>query len=130
MKPAAPGRPGRRTAWRPKAAVLLVGLALPAGVGAILPGAASRSGQDIGPYFPGASDGWQRRAPGRVGMDSAGLEAAVKFALAHESDFGRHMRADLERRLGEAPYAEIVGPLKNRGEPSGFSKVVAPFMAA
>ncbi len=39
-------------------------------------------------YFPGPGDDWERRRPAEVGMDSAVLAAAVRFAIENESPFG------------------------------------------
>ncbi len=72
-------------------------------------------------YFPGPGDDWERRRPAEAGMDSAALSAAVDFAVRNESPFGHDLRAYLEDRLlTTGPHGEIVGPMKDRGDPNGL----------
>jgi hypothetical protein len=72
-------------------------------------------------YFPGTGDDWGRRLPAEVGMDSAALAAGVRFALENESPFGHDLRKYLEERLlTSGPHGEIVGPMKERGDPNGL----------
>ena len=72
-------------------------------------------------YFPGPGDEWERRRPAEAGMDSAALSAAVDFAIGNESPFGHDLRAYLEERLlTSGPHGEIVGPMKERGDPNGL----------
>lgn len=72
-------------------------------------------------YFPGPGDEWERRRPAEAGMDSAALSAAVDFAIGSESPFGHDLRAYLEERLlTSGPHGEIVGPMKERGDPNGL----------
>jgi CubicO group peptidase (beta-lactamase class C family) len=83
--------------------------------------AASDSGHAREAYFPGPGDDWERRRPVEVGMDSAALSAAVDFAVRNESPFGHDLRAYLEERLlTSGPHGEIVGPMKDRGDPNGL----------
>jgi CubicO group peptidase (beta-lactamase class C family) len=83
--------------------------------------AAAASGHAREAYFPGPGDDWERRRPVEVGMDSAAVTAAVDFAIANESPFGHDLRAYLKGRLlTTGPYGEIVGPMKDRGDPNGL----------
>ncbi len=108
---------------------LAVQLACAAGTGLASPDvgqqavevAASDSGHAREAYFPGPGDDWERRRPVEVGMDSAALSAAVDFAVRNESPFGHDLRAYLEERLlTSGPHGEIVGPMKDRGDPNGL----------
>jgi hypothetical protein len=83
--------------------------------------AARDSGQAREAYFPGTAEDWERRRPAEAGMDSAALSAAVDFAVRNESPFGHDLRAYLEERLlTTGPHGEIVGPMKDRGNPNGL----------
>ena len=83
--------------------------------------AARGSGHAREAYFPGPADDWERRRPVEMGMDSAALSAAVDFAVRNESPFGHDLRAYLEERLlTTGPHGEIVGPMKDRGDPNGL----------
>ena len=74
-----------------------------------------------GPYVPGPGDAWERRAPDQVGFDPVKLQAAVDYALAHETteipeDPGQYL---LDRFAG-LPHQEIVGPTAPRGGVNGM----------
>jgi len=73
------------------------------------------------PYVPGPGDDWEVRAPEDVGMDPVALQAAVDYALAHEttqipSDPGAYLRD----RFEGLPYQDIVGPTAERGGVNGI----------
>jgi CubicO group peptidase (beta-lactamase class C family) len=70
-------------------------------------------------YFPPPGDAWERRSPAAVGMDSARLASAVELALASEIPWLRDMRAQVARNTEREPYPDILGPVKDRGGPSG-----------
>lgn len=72
-------------------------------------------------YFPPKGD-WQRVSPDQVGLHPERLQAAVDYAQSVETLWTR----SLERPEGEkllqnepAPYNEIIGPRKPRGDQSG-----------
>src|SRR5919205_866160 len=72
-------------------------------------------------YVPGPDDAWERRAPEQVGMDPARLDAAVQFAIQHETSWPRDLLALLtENNRAEGPCGAIVGPVKPRGGPTGL----------
>lgn len=75
-------------------------------------------------YFPGPAPEWQHRSASAVGMDSARLEAAVRFAedTAHAGwgpDLKRSLRIFLAKDAGE-PDNTIIGPVKARGPQTGI----------
>src|SRR5688500_13498654 len=70
-------------------------------------------------YFPPPGDAWERRSPAAVGMDSARLASAVELALASEIPWLRDMQAQVARNTEREPYPDILGPVKDRGGPSG-----------
>jgi CubicO group peptidase (beta-lactamase class C family) len=72
------------------------------------------------PYYPDAGAAWQRRSPAQVGMDSAGVAAAVAYAIASEVKNPRSMEENHYRTFGREPYGNGVGPFKERGDPTGI----------
>lgn len=71
--------------------------------------------------WPSADPGFSRATPAEAGFDSAALAGAVRFAEAHDSPFGRDIRAVLEGGFFEpAPDNALIGPVSPRGGPSGL----------
>ena len=71
-------------------------------------------------YYPGPGDGWERRRPAEVGMDSARIAAAIAYANQHESSMPRDPGAYLRQRFAGQPHQEIVGPTRERGGVNGI----------
>ena len=71
-------------------------------------------------YFPPPGAQWARRTPREVGIDSALLARAVELAATGEIGWLRDMRAQVERNVDGEQYPEILGPVKDRGGPSGM----------
>src|SRR5207253_8441550 len=68
-------------------------------------------------YFP---DGpWQRKAPAELGMDAARLKKAVDFAIASEVKNPRDLTQNHYQTFGREPHGEAIGPIKDRGDPTG-----------
>jgi CubicO group peptidase (beta-lactamase class C family) len=65
------------------------------------------------PYFPPPGEGWARRAPAEVGLDSARLAEAVAFAQGIQIGWDHDMAAQLARNTAREPYPEILGPYKD-----------------
>ncbi len=95
----------RRQAWLLVAAILLA-----------LPQPAATQQQT---YFPGPGEQWERRTPEQVGMDARRLQEAVAFAQASEARARRDLELNHHLSFGREPFGEIVGPFKERGEPTG-----------
>jgi CubicO group peptidase (beta-lactamase class C family) len=69
-------------------------------------------------YFPDRE--WRHRTPAEEGFDAARLKEAIDFAVAHESRRPRDMAEDQRTSFGaREPMAEIVGPMKPRGDMTG-----------
>ena len=67
-------------------------------------------------YYPPRGDGWRRKRPEQVGMDSALLEQAVRFARTKESRIPRDFSTQVET------FGALLGPLpKERGETNGMA---------
>jgi hypothetical protein len=72
-----------------------------------------------GNYIPPAGS-WERRVPEKAGIDPAKLKEAIDFAIASESKGPRNQELGLTQTFGLAPFGEIIGPTKDRGEPTGL----------
>lgn len=71
-------------------------------------------------YWPLTSE-WSRQSPQNLGLDPNAVQDAVSFAISHESKMLRDIgRALKEGHFNEPPpINEIIGPVKDRAEPSG-----------
>lgn len=66
-------------------------------------------------YYPAPGDGWQRRRPVDVGMDSALLDQAVAYAKTQGSTIPADFSTQVET------FGRVLGPLpKMRGETNGI----------
>ena len=74
--------------------------------------------QTGGAYYPGRPGEWESRRAADVGMNTAALQKAVDFALAHEFSGPRDLRSAIENSF--EPDNTIVGPTKDRGGPAGM----------
>ncbi len=70
-------------------------------------------------YFPSATN-WQQKTPGELGLKSEGIEAVRAYAIAHESKNSRILKDDQAASFGREPFGHIVGPMPDRGEPTGI----------
>jgi CubicO group peptidase (beta-lactamase class C family) len=69
-------------------------------------------------YYPEKGE-WERRDPGKFGLDGEKLRDAVAFAKANEYTGAKDLRVAILQSFGYEPYLEIVGPTKKRGGPAG-----------
>jgi CubicO group peptidase (beta-lactamase class C family) len=70
-------------------------------------------------YVP-AADSWQKRSPQQAKFDAVKLKEAIDFAVASEAKSPRSQELGLTQTFGQAPFGEIVGPTKDRGEQTGI----------
>ncbi|MDX1395297.1 MAG: serine hydrolase [Gemmatimonadota bacterium] len=71
-------------------------------------------------YFPPRGE-WETRTPEQVGMDPAGIAAAVEHALATENTGNaRDQEFAHQTSFAREPYGEGVGPFRVRGGPAGL----------
>jgi CubicO group peptidase (beta-lactamase class C family) len=82
--------------------------------------ATAAQAQRTSAYVPGAGHAWERRAPAQVGMDAAGVDSAVAFAIANESTAPRDLELAHYQTFGREPFGEAVGPFAERGAPAGI----------
>ena len=71
-------------------------------------------------YYPAPGAGWEYRAAGAVGMNSALVDSAVAFAKASEIPWDRSMAVQLARNVATEPYPDILGPIKDWGGIGGM----------
>lgn len=89
-------------------------------------------------YVPPKGDGWATVSAEEAGFDATRLQAVVQFAISNETKFeGKlgelysardlHLKGRLD--FGKEPFDDIIGPIKDREEPSGVilkgGKIVA-----
>ena len=70
-------------------------------------------------YVP-PSGNWERRTPEQAKLDPARLAAAIEFAKASEAAGPRSQELGLTQSFGRAPFGEIIGPTKDRGDATGI----------
>ena len=71
-------------------------------------------------YFPPSGE-WQHRSPSSLGLDSAAIQEAVRYAREMESKLPRDQELAQAETFGKSePFAEGIGPFKDRGEPTGL----------
>lgn len=70
-------------------------------------------------YVPTANN-WERRTPEQAKMDATKLKDAIDFAIANEAKSVRSQELGLTQTFGQAPFGELVGPTKDRGNLTGI----------
>jgi hypothetical protein len=70
-------------------------------------------------YFPPRGE-WSHRPPALLGLDSTRLRDAIQFARDNEAKAPRDQHLAQAETFGREPFDEPVGPLKERGEPTGL----------
>src|SRR5688500_963859 len=63
---------------------------------------------------------WERRTPEQAKIEAVKLKEAIDFAIASESRGPRSQELGLTQSFGQAPFGELIGPTKDRGEPTGL----------
>ena len=69
-------------------------------------------------YVPPAGS-WQKRAAADVKIDAGKLKEAIDFAAVSEARGPRSQELGQTQTFGLAPFGEIIGPMKDRGAPTG-----------
>lgn len=69
-------------------------------------------------YFPDKE--WIHKKPEEVGMDAAKVKEAIDFAIANETKSMRSMEQNHYQTFGKEPFGDAIGPLKDRGAPTGI----------
>ena len=70
-------------------------------------------------YFPSAQS-WEHKDPSSIGLDSSKINAAIQFAKENEAKLPRNQEIAQAMTFGKEPYSDAIGPLTERGEPTGI----------
>lgn len=76
-----------------------------------------RNSQNITPYYPDKE--WIHKQPEETGVNSQKLKEAIDFAIAHETKSPRSMEQNHYQTFGREPFGDAIGPMKDRGAPTG-----------
>ncbi|MBV8839128.1 MAG: serine hydrolase, partial [Alphaproteobacteria bacterium] len=69
-------------------------------------------------YFPGPT--WEHKTPAEAGLDPARLKEAIDFAIAGETKAPRDLVLNHYQTFGREPLGYAIGPIRERGEPTGL----------
>jgi CubicO group peptidase (beta-lactamase class C family) len=70
-------------------------------------------------YYPDAT--WQRKTPSEAGLNPQLLKEAIDFAIASETKNPRDLALNHYQTFGRRePFGDAIGPIKDRGDPSGL----------
>ena len=69
-------------------------------------------------YYPDAV--WQHKTPAEVGISPSLLKDAIDFAVAGETKAPRDLKLNHYQTFGREPFGYAIGPIKERGEPTGI----------
>ena len=94
--------------------LVLLALAVPQ----IAAAQANRPATGTAAYYPGAV--WQHKTPAESGLDAARLTEATDFAIANESHNPRDLVLNHYQTFGREPFGYAIGPIKDRGDPTGI----------
>ncbi len=80
----------------------------------------SQKKKEVSPaiYYPDKE--WIHKKPEEVGMDAAKVKEAVDFAISHEVNNPRSMEQNHYQTFGKEPFGDAIGPMKDRGAPTGI----------
>lgn len=69
-------------------------------------------------YYPDAA--WQHKTPAEAGISPALLKDAIDFAVAGETRAPRDLKLNHYQTFGREPFGYAIGPIKERGDPTGL----------
>jgi hypothetical protein len=69
-------------------------------------------------YFPGTT--WEQKTPAEAGLNPALLREAMEFAAANETKAPRDLVMNHYQTFGREPFGYAIGPIRERGEPTGL----------
>jgi hypothetical protein len=69
-------------------------------------------------YYPDAT--WRRKTPSEAGINPGILKEAIDFALAGETKAPRDLVMNHYQNFGREPFGYAIGPIKERGDPTGI----------
>src|SRR4051812_27676967 len=71
-----------------------------------------------GPYYPDAT--WETKEPSASGIDPQLLKEAIDAAVAGETKAPRDLVMNHYQTFGREPFGYAIGPIRERGEPTGL----------
>jgi CubicO group peptidase (beta-lactamase class C family) len=74
--------------------------------------------QPAAPYYPEAT--WLRKTPAETGISGLLLKQAIDFAIEGETKAPRDLVINHYQTFGREPFGDAIGPIKERGEPTGL----------
>jgi len=80
-------------------------------------------------YYPTYGE-WERRPPETLGADTALLNKAISFAIENEIGYPKDLRIPILQAYGREPGFRIMGPVIDRGGPSGVIVVKGYIIAS
>src|SRR6266404_2398937 len=86
-----------------------------------LRGPTNQPDQDANPataYYPDAT--WQHRTPSESGVRPDLLKQAIDFAVAGETKAPRDLVMNHYQTFGREPFGYAIGPIQERGDPTGI----------
>jgi CubicO group peptidase (beta-lactamase class C family) len=82
------------------------------------PAAWPQSRNAAAPYYPDAV--WQQKTPSEAGIDPRLLKDAIAFAVSGETKAPRDLKLNHYQTFGREPFGYAIGPIKDRGDPTGI----------
>ena len=70
-------------------------------------------------YFPSAQN-WEHRSLASFNIDSNKINEAIQFAKSNEAKLPRNQEIAQAMTFGKEPFSDAIGPLEERGDPSGI----------
>jgi hypothetical protein len=68
-------------------------------------------------YYPGAE--WEKKSPADAGINESLLEEAIEAAIAGETKASRDLVMNHYQTFGREPFGYAIGPIRERGDPTG-----------
>src|SRR6202165_4546813 len=69
-------------------------------------------------YYPAAT--WLQKTPADSGINPVLLQEAIDFAIAGETKAPRDLVMNHYQNFGREPFGHAIGPIKERGDPTGL----------
>jgi CubicO group peptidase (beta-lactamase class C family) len=78
----------------------------------------NKDGKPAAAYYP--DETWQHRTPLESGINPQLLKDAIDFAIAGETKAPRDLVMNHYQTFGREPFGEAIGPIRERGDPTGL----------
>jgi hypothetical protein len=77
-----------------------------------------KENRPVAAYYPDAA--WQHKTPSETGINPQLLKEAIDFAIASETKAPRNLVMNHYQTFGREPFGDAIGPIKERGAPTGL----------